>query len=495
MFARNLRYSRSACRLMFPITDNMKQEPIPLTNITQNGVVREAAVGQFLQPSNTVELMLNLHCDKIGEATLRKGLTIVGSQVESGAPVLGMVNYRNNARDTFRLLAKIDTDVYAWNGSNWTSVRSGLTASGKARFTNFVDYTFMVNGAYNQALQTYNGTFGTTNVASLPAGDVIENYRSRIWIGDGSTDKLYYSDVVTTSNTITGGTSFLQISPQDGEKITALKRTSRALIVFKNDHIYRVFSINSTDPDPSIRRGTYSQESVIEGKNGISYHHPTGFYDFVFDGEQREISRPIIDIVEAIPRSYYENVSGWVDADHKYWSIGDITLGGISFNNIVVRYTISTQVWTVYSYGSEPRCAVEYDDGTTLTTVIGDHDGSVLTFDSGTSDNGAAVHYDLQTHWIYFTTIRSTSKDLTEITSLHENAHGGNLSYQLDSDLANEWRPIGSLIRDIYQIDSLNAIGFNRIRFRFHVNTVGSPFSFRGWELLSLITEGSIKSK
>src|SRR3990167_476807 len=374
----------------------MKQEPIPIYPC-QNGIVREAAVDQLLQPQNTVEFALNGHFDQIGAFTLRKGLTSLGSQPESGAPVLGLANYRNNARTNFKLLSKIDTDVYAYNGTSWTSVRSGLTAGGKMRTTNFVDYTFMVNGSSNEALQTYDGsTFGTTNAASLPAGDVIEQYRSRIWVGNASTDKLYYSDVVTTSNTITGGTSFLQISPQDGQKITALKRTSKALIVFKNDNIYRVFSINSTDPDPSIRRGTYSQERVVEGKNGISYHHPTGFYDFIFDGEQREISRPIIDIVEAIPRSYYENVSGWVDADHKYWSIGDITLGGISFTNIVVRYTISTQIWTVYSYGSEIRCATEYDNGTTLTTVVGDHDGSILTFDSGTSDNGAAIHYDLQ---------------------------------------------------------------------------------------------------
>ena len=275
--------------------------------------------------------------------------------------------------------------------------------------------------------------------------------------------------------------------------MTGLFRHPRALLVFKNNHIYRVFSINSTDPDPSIHRGTYSQESIVQGKNGISYHHPTGFYDFVFDGEQREISRPIIDIVQAILRSYYENVSGWVDDDHKMWSIGDITLGGISFSNIVVRYTISTQVWTVYSYSTEPRCGILYDNGTTLTTVIGDDVGNVKTFDSGTSDDGTSIHYDLQTHWLSFTSIKSTSKNLTDIASLHENAHGGNLSYQLDSDLANEWRPIGSLTKDLYQRDNMNAIYFYLIRFRFHGSTIGSPFNFRGWELFDMLTEDAIK--
>lgn len=468
------------------------QEPISIMPC-QNGIVRESAVDELLVPQNTVQWAMNLHFDRIGSATLRKGLTIVGSTIEV-APVLGMVNYRNNARTTFRLLAKLDTDVYAWNGTNWTSVRSSLTASSKARFTNFVDYAFMVNGSSNQAMQTYNGTFGTTNVASLPAGDVIENYRSRIWVGDASTDKLYYSNVVTTSNTITGGTAFIQISPQDGDKMTGLKRSKTALLVFKNEHIYRVFSINSSDPDPKINVGTYSHESILEDKRAISFHHSSGFYEYLEGGVQ-EISRPIIDIVQAIPRTYYENVSGWTDENHRYWSIGDITLAGVSFANIIVCYTISTQVWTVYSTNSEIRSATEYDDGTTITRVVGDDVGNVLTFDSGTSDNGASIAYDLITHPYYFTSIRSTSKDLTEIATLHENAHGGNLSYKLDSDLPNEWRPIGSLTRDIYQRDSMNAIGFNKIRFRFHGSTIGSPFSFRGWELLNMVTTGAIMAK
>ncbi|PIP55013.1 MAG: hypothetical protein COX07_02195 [Bacteroidetes bacterium CG23_combo_of_CG06-09_8_20_14_all_32_9] len=456
----------------------------------QNGIIRSSAVDDLLSPENTCQMALNLHFDQIGAVISRKGITALGGAVEDSETVLGMINYRNNAGSNYKLLAKLNTSVYSWNGSAWSTVRTTLTASSKARFTNFVDYTFMVNGNGNEVCSTYNGSgsFGSTNVASLPAGDCIENFRSRIWVASSATDKVYYSDVVSTSNTITGGTSFIQISPQDGEKITAIQRHPRMLLVFKQNHIYRIYSINSVDPDPSILMGTYSQESVIEAKDGIYYHHPTGFYKFVDGGTQQEISRPIIDIIKAIPRTYYENVSGWSDDDHLYWSIGDITLEGITFNNVVCRFTISTQIWTVYNYAVEIRSACLFDNGTTLVNVVGGNAGKVYTFDSGTSDDGSPINYDLQTHWLYLTASKSTLKSLTEIVAIHENANGCQVSYQIDNEDKNKWTPIGEIKKDLSHKFTFNSKNFVRIKFRLSGNTVGSPFIWRTFELLNLIS-------
>lgn len=460
--------------------------------ITTGGIIREEAIDE--SPENTVEWALNLNFDKIGVLQLRKGMTSLGDAIGNNTPILGMANYRNNAGTVYRQLAKMGTAVYAFNGTTWSNVRSGVNASSKARFANFIDLTYMVNGNANESIQTFNGsTFGTSNIGSFTDGDFIEQYRSRIWVADNSTDKLYYSDVVSSSQTLSGGTSFLQISPQDGEKITGLKRHSRALLVFKNNHIYRVFSINSTDPDPSISRGTYSQESIVETKAGIFYHHPTGFYEFVFDGQQREISRPIIDIIKAIPRSYYDNVSGWQEDDAVLWSVGDITLDGVSFTNIVCRYTLSTQVWTVYSTANEIRCGGQYDNGTDIFNVVGDDDATVSKWGVGDTDLGVSISYDLITHWEYFTNIRSDTKSMSEIGVLHENAQSGNITYQLDTDRPNEWRQIGSLKKALYETFNLNAQNFTRIRFRLSGHSSGSPFTFRGFEALNMVTNGNLK--
>ena len=453
----------------------------------KDGVIREKAVDETLAPPTSCQYAQNVHFDSIGAVTTRPGLTLLGATVEDGETVLGMHNYINNAGDTYVLLAKLNGSVYAYDGSSWTEVRTSLTSTSKARFTSLVDYTFMVNGNANNDLATYNGSgsFGITNKASLPKGDVIENYRSRIWVGDSATDKLYYSNVVTTSQTITGGTSYIQISPQDGDKITGLKRHPRALLVFKKNHIYKVYNINLTDPDPSINLGTYSQESIIEAKDGISYHHPSGFYKFHFDGAQEEISRPIIDVVDAISRAYYPSICGWEDGDHLYWSIGDITLGGVDFTNVVCRRTISTQVWTIYNYATEIRSASKYDNGTTIITAVGDDGGDVFTFNSGTTDNSSAIHYDLETHWYYITNNKSDKKDIEKISTLFENAQGANVSYKVDMNNKNEWEPIGEIKKELVHDFSLNAKGFIRIKFRINGTISGNELIFRGFELLS----------
>lgn len=461
----------------------------------QNGVIRSSSVDDVLVPENTCQFSMNLNFDTIGAITLREGITKIGETISAGNIVLGMTNYKNNAGTNYKLLAKVSSNVYSYNGSSWSSVRAGLGTSSKARFTNFVDYTFMVNGNSGLVCATYNGSgsFGSTNVADLPKGDCIENFRSRIWIADSSSDKVYYSDVVNTDNTISGGTSFIQISPQDGESITALQRHSRALLVFKQNHIYRIYSINSVDPDPMINVGTYSQESVVSAKDGIYYHHSSGFYKYVDGGQQLEISKPIDDIVKAIPRSYWENVSGWCDDDHIYWSIGDITLDGISYNNFVVCYTISTQIWTHSCYSVEIRSACEYDNGTTRIIAVGDNTGIVYEFNSGTSDNGSPINFDLQTHWLYFTQLKSDNKSFTEMGVNHENANGTQISYRINKDKDSTWKPVGEIEKDVYDIKKINAKNFNRIKFRFSGNSVGSPLILRGFEILNLIVNNALK--
>ena len=461
----------------------LNQIPIPFF---KDGVIRESAIDEVLALPTSVDLAVNGHFDRIGAITTRLGTTLIGSQVEADKPILGMANYINNAGDKYRLLAKADTNVYAYDGSSWTSVRSSISSTGKARFTNFIDLTYMVNGNANQNLSTYNGTtFGTSNIGDFTTGDYIENFRSRIWVADSSTDKVYYSDVVSTTQTITGGTSFIQISPQDGDMITGLKRHPRALLVFKKNHIYRIFSINATDPDPSINVGTYSQESIVEAKDGMYFHHSSGFYKFNFNGAQIELSKPIQDIVDAIPRANYDNVVGWEDGDHVYWSIGDITLGGISMTNVVVRRTISTQLWTTYSYGSEIRSASWYDDGTNLINTIGDDVGNVLQVNKGDNDNGTTIFYNVESHWYYITNNKSDLKSITEVVCLFENAQGANISYKLDNDSTNKWRPLKQVSKHLTQKMPLNAKNFTRIKFRISGTIDGSPLIFRGFELLS----------
>jgi hypothetical protein len=466
---------------------NLPKLPLPFYT---EGVIKPTSIDEMVTLPASVSLAVNFNFDRIGAIQTRPGTTILGSEIVASTPVLGMANYINNAGTIYRLLAKVGGSVYDFDGATWTARRTGLTTSSKARFTSLVDSTFMVNGRGNQACASYaGGSFGSTNVASLPAGDFIENFRSRLWVADSLTDKLYYSDVVTTLGTITGGTSFIQISPQDGDSITGLKRSSNALLVFKRNHIYRVYSINSTDPDPYINVGTYSQESIIETKDGIFFHSPYAFYQY--SANPIEISKKINDVVLAIPRSYWPNVCSWEDGDHIYWSIGDITLDGVSLTNMVVRYTASKQLWTLSSYPFEIRSASKYDNGTSLINAVGANNGKVYTFDSGTSDDGTPIFYNVETQFYYISNNKSDLKSIDEMVALFENAQGAQVSYKIDDDSPNTWRPIGQLRDDISQQLIVGAKDFTRIKFKLDGNIIGNSLIFRGFEIL----QSNVKDK
>jgi hypothetical protein len=448
------------------------------------GQIDPGAIDEIVAPVNSVSLAVNVNFDRIGAVQTRDGITAIGNAIVDSTPILGLHNYINNIGTTYRLLAKVGSAVYDYDGSSWTSRRTGLTASSKARFTTLVDYTFMVNGNSNQAVQSYNGSaFGDTNVASLPAGDIIENFRSRIWVANSSNDKLYYSDVVDTDNTISGGSSFIQISPQDGDKITGLKRSPNALLVFKQNHIYKVYSINSTDPDPYINIGTYSHESIIDAKSGIYFHSPSGFYQYA--SIPIEISKRISDVVKAIPRASWDDICGWSDGDYLYWSIGDITLNGISLSNIICRYTISKELWTLYSYPTQMRSASKYDDGTNFYNVIGGELGKVYKFNEGNDDDGTPIFYDLQTQFYYITSSKSDLKTIQKIATMFENAQGAQISYKIDTNSTHTWKPIGKISKELSQTFPLNANNFTRIKFRLHGNNIGDPLILRGFELLT----------
>lgn len=349
-----------------PAKDTSARDPLPpyLRKSLKSGLINVGAVSENDMPDTAVLESLNFHFDAIGSAKLRKGLTVLGNNL--GGTVLGMHYFVDTVGSpTFtQLIVVAGTQALYLNAGTYTAIRTGLTASAKARFSTYLNYSFMVNGQDATEVWDGNPAGGFSaggNASGAPIGSYIENFRGRMWIAGNATypDRLYYSSVpeavtlpiVTWSTDVTTG-QWIDISPSDGDTITALQRFRNVMIVFKTNHLYRVFDIGQTDPDPYYAVGTSSQESVIETKVGVYFHHSSGFYQYNVYGIVQEISRPIWDIVRAIPASAYPNIAGWIEADqdHIVWSIGNVTVNGVAYTNLCVRYTLSTQTWTHYSY-------------------------------------------------------------------------------------------------------------------------------------------------
>ena len=341
------------------------------------GVIRSSQLSDTVCPENSVQLAINMHFERIGSMTTRLGIATYATTLGGSVTAFGSLNILGGAK---RLFGQVAKDISVWNGSTWTSVRTA-TVTTKARFSQFLNRTWMVNGNAGDVPKTSNGgAFDTTDVpATFPKADFISaGFDGRVWVADASKDILYYTDIVQSTDgttyvtplTFDITTNFLaKFSPQDGESITGLFRVPKALLLFKQNHIYRIYGIGSdnvgnVDPYPAYNVGTFSQESIVQGKDGIYFHHSSGFYRFAYNSQPTEISRRVNDFIKAIPRTAYENVVGVYDgADAVKWSVGPLTVEGVTYTNCQMRYTLSTQVWTIYDLADNGVTAmIRYDD-------------------------------------------------------------------------------------------------------------------------------------
>jgi len=471
----------------------------------ESGLITPLAVGENRFPETAVTEAINFDFPTIGAAKTRQGITQIGNTLTGN--ILGIHQFIDTVAGTNTKLITVNgTTAYYLNAGTWTSKRTGLTAGSKAQFADFLNATFMVNGTEATAMWDGGaGNFVTTGSASgAPIGKYIATFVGRIWISGNPThpDRVYWSTrpTLATNQTVSWVTSdtddsqWGDISPNDGENVTAMKKYKNWLVVFKQNRIYKISNISTVDQDPGYVVGTYSAESVVETKEGLFFHHSSGFYQFNVYGILQEISIPILDIVRAIPASAYASVAGWIDpldADHINWSIGTVTYGGVTYQNVVVRYRLSTQVWSHRSYPTQFLCSGRYTDGTTLFNVVGGTNGKTYQYNLGTTDDGTPISCSLIHRWENIDGLISTRKTVMTIGFNHYGGAGFNVNYQIQGDPDNDWtKRVGRGQFDQYNtgFNSVNIKG-KKIRIRISGQSTGQPILYHGYEIIAAMDE------
>lgn len=489
----------------------MENTPL-IKRVYNNGIVMDDnVVDEFIAPQGTVSLVVNCHFDKLGAVKVRPGTTRLGTaQIVNNKGIKGLYQFLDEGTGTNnQLIAVCDTAAYYLNSSSvWTSIRASLTTDKKARFASFLDSVFMVNNS--EATAIWNGDTGgsfvtTGNALSAPIGKFVDVFKNRIFIANNNTNpsRITYSSVPSSGTILWSGTdsSFIDISPGDGEDITAIKRFSKILWIFKENFMYPLYSINQTQPDPTIMVGTYSQESVTVAKDGMYWHHPSGIYRLRSgEGQPKEISKPIYGIIKNITLANYTEVASWYDNDHIMFSVGNVTLdNGLVISNCVLRWTISSETWTVYSYPSPYIVGAQYNNGTNIVRVVGDDDGYVYTYDSGQTDNGSSatngtpIFFHLETQFQSLSPLRSEQTTIRIISALHENASGTKFGYRADNDSVNEIKPIGTLSERTETIFTNQNIKNHRVKFVLTGTSIGTPWTFQGYEIIDWQNNGVVR--
>lgn len=495
------------------------QPPLPplLRKSMESGVICPGAVGENRMPETAVLDCVNMNFDIIGPAQLRKGASALGQNF--AIPVTGLYYYSDTvdvAAPNSQLIAVAGSTAYYLSGTTWTSIRTGLTSGSKARFSTLYNEVFMANGTEATAVWdgiVADGFVTSGNASGAPTGNLIENFVGRMWMAGNAAfpSRLLWSSVgsetvtqqITWSADPTTGTQWTDISASDGESITALQRFRQYLLIFKQHHLYRVFGVGSGDPDPYWNVGTFSQESVLETKAGIYFHDATGFYLFNIYGVITEISRPMIDFIRAIPYSSYANIAGWLENDGNSvcWAIGTVTVNGVTYTNCVMRYTISTQVWTIYTMPTQISVSIRrppfYKSNTTRIVLAADTSGNVIQLNTGTQDvnpigGQSPIPYSLTHRWELIDALLSTRKTMMIANFSHSGGASTAVNYQTeqnDPDNLLDWsKKIGVLQSRNTGFPTID-IKARKVRIRLTGTSIGAPFIYHGYELLEVMNE------
>lgn len=453
-------------------------------------VVKEAAADSVV-PMTQMRLALNMDSSQIGSFIRRRGYSRVGSAaVVATKPILGLfhhvgtnsqlIAFSNDAGDA-------NAEAYYLSGGTWTNEALGFTAGTEINAITFLDYVFAVNGT--DSPKSWDGNpatnWGTTNLVSAPTGSLIETYKQQVFIGDTSTDTVYFSSI-PTAGAITWDTvndNFI-VNPNDGSSLTAMIRYGQELLFFKDDYLYR-YNSGSLDPDPVIFSGTPSQKSVIIANTVCWFYSAKDKAIYGYSGGYPEkISDPVKSFVQAIPSSSETSVVAWKDDESIEFYIGDVTVNSRSYTNVGLRYHISTQTWTVREYANDLRRFATYNDGTDRTYVMGDAVGDVVTMEDGNDDLGTNIGFELETAWLTTSDNPRYKNRLSRFSTFIDNSLSTAVFYKTDLD--DTWREIGTCSKFVNDWRGINA-DFHRIKYRFVGYNNSGRAEFDGFAMETLL--------
>jgi len=486
-------------------------ENVPFSPVTES-VISENILSHYVSPEGSISYAENFHNDTLGIMSTRRMFTVVGTS--PAARALSCVLYQEaSIGSTPQVFWQEGTTLKIQDvlGDGSVTTRAATFGSSvKNRFDMVQGYLLMTNSGsgqpkYTNAVASAPTALGTSFPNTM---DLISaGFSGRIWCAYSADalNRVYYSDVIPSGGIAaptTGGASFLTINANNGDKITGFARLQNVLYVFTHNGIFRVYNTQSQDNTSISSVGAFQQEAIIKTKNGFYFYHPSGVYYIGSNGFPQEVSGKIRDIIQKIPNANQASVFGWSDDDHVYFNIGLIPALS-SVKQYIIRYTLSTQVWTMYAISSPsgaltPTCAA-YENFSTVSSsgsyVSNDIYPTAILFADDTTNfykgtfnvsnpqtinssvtndfNAFPIFCEYQTNWMTFDN-ETHVKRINGISLPSENAAGFKFAYQTDKDRPNVWHDIGEITGDYMTLfPAFQSEKFNRIKFRVYGESKG----------------------
>jgi hypothetical protein len=315
----------------------------------------------LLLKENESPLCYNVDIRQPGILQKAAGYAQLGSGSGTG-PNRGVFAW-NQEDGTSTLFHVYDDDLYSYTGtaSGWATVGTALGSTGSApvewavHYVNtgtgvgsgadtFVERLYISQGLDQGVIKFTTGT-SISGVANVYAKH-LSTYKGRLYAGNvkqGSNThqiRVVYTDV--------SGEDFPNTNFFDdmGEPITALKEFSGALFVFTSNKVayYDEYKLTPLNVDG----GTTNSQTVQTSEGRLLWYNRSGVFMFAGGTEGTLISRPVTKWLEEITDA--TEVTAGLDSKGRYCLyIGDVTVDGTAYTDVVVRYDILINAWDILS--------------------------------------------------------------------------------------------------------------------------------------------------
>ena len=239
----------------------------------------------------------------------------------------------------------------------------------------------------------------------------------------------------------------------------------------------------ATEADTVVDVGCSSQESVAVGGNMMFFFNENGVWVTRGDYPTR-ISRPVQRWIDGMAASFYTNVAGHCDGKYYFCSIGDVTLdSGDAYANVVLRYSLDTHEWAVFSYANEFRVFSQYVTSSAVEFVGGDTTARVMQMNSGLTDNGTNISFEIESHEMEFGS-RGIVKQINDRCMAYGiNSVSALVQVRID---AGDWITLGTLDSDVKEMPVKQILEGRYFSFRVTGTHSTARFRLQGIEMPSI---------
>lgn len=374
----------------------------------------------------------NLTMDDRGKLSKRNGYTVLGSTgvlISTGSTnvVLGG-SYHKSASGSDFFAVVVGTDVYRTGNSytGYTQITGAITLTNNA--VNYAQVTHLQDQAVfcnEQDKPFYVGASGnaiTISTNTFDKAKTCATYGVYLVVGNTTEssvafpNRIRWSDATTNAINSFPALNFIDVEPNDGDKIVGIVSYEESVYIFKQRTIYRMLITGLDGPDAFIIRpyarniGAYGKMTIKAIPNvGIAFLSQQTAYLLNNNG-LTPIGDPIQRTFDNIQASQWSNAVAEVYPQRYQYQLWVSTAGSTNTQGLIYDYLQNN--WTIYSGMTISMLSQALNSSGKQILISGDTSHVTYLQDNGLDDNPNGVKTAITS---YYTTAILT-QDTPELT-------------------------------------------------------------------------------